>query len=352
MSASIKDVLIVGGGILGLTTAYELIKRNSYVNVTILDKSQTLSGASFYAGALDVPYFSTPYHHDLVEYSWDWYQKEATLSKHRWKIPILWAVPRTTTKNEFEKKLIKPIRQVDSNGDAHSSDSDFYLGESYVIDPISWCEELRSRLLESKRVTLKPGVEVLDILTEDDRVRIETNHYGFFFAKHIIICAGPWIKKLTPEVSDFTDALKVKVKQVSSIHINIKTTQKMALAFPERDIFIFPKFNSSTHVFSFRFDKWNVEPSQEQILSEEGQRQADALLNEIIGKENWERTQEKIFMDTYIDTFAPIVSYLPNSNNMISIVTGTHGSGVRLSPGLASVVSNLCLTSLNSVLTI
>ena len=40
------DVLIIGGGIVGLSTAMQLVERYSHLSVTVVEKEATLSRAS------------------------------------------------------------------------------------------------------------------------------------------------------------------------------------------------------------------------------------------------------------------------------------------------------------------
>src|SRR5262249_23545436 len=50
-------VLVIGGGVIGLSTAFVLVSRSPRLSVTVLERSAAGEGASRYAGAMDIPYF-------------------------------------------------------------------------------------------------------------------------------------------------------------------------------------------------------------------------------------------------------------------------------------------------------
>ena len=354
MSGNQSEVVIVGAGIVGLTTAYRLLQRDKNIKIIVLDKSNSVKGATSYAGAMDIPYFRTEYHKSLVEFSWDWYRNNVSENKFRWNLPILWLLPNKVDKDDLDRYLLSPTRTL---GKDRYKDEKWtyperyscYEGECYVIDSLAWTSELRRRLVSSGRVKLMPGTEFKQTVQAGNEIRVETYSKNSIITKHIIFCSGPWVNKLSTAMCDFTNSHTIKTKQVSALQVNLRTNnlRLKALASLDEDIYFFPRTQRDSYILSVRHDKWNVDPDEEQVLSKKVYAMANNFLNPLVGKNNWSIKKNRVFMDTYNDQCSPVVMSLPNTNGALTVVTGTHGSGVRLAPGLADEATTLCLESIN-----
>jgi glycine/D-amino acid oxidase-like deaminating enzyme len=53
-----------------------------------------------------------------------------------------------------------------------------------------------------------------------------------------------------------------------------------------------------------------------------------------------------VLADTYTPDFTPVVERCPALGSNVTVVTGTHGSGVRLAPGLAGLAAGEVLAGL------
>ena len=67
-------VIIVGGGVIGLTAAVTLLNRSRSLIVTVLERATIGAGASMYAGAVDIPYYRNTFQRELVQSSWAWHR--------------------------------------------------------------------------------------------------------------------------------------------------------------------------------------------------------------------------------------------------------------------------------------
>ena len=57
----------------------------------------------------------------------------------------------------------------------------------------------------------------------------------------------------------------------------------------------------------------------------------------------WRIAQASIFVDTYTNPYFPVIQSLSELDGRVIMVTGSHGSGVRLAPAIANKAVSLCL---------
>lgn len=341
-------VSIIGAGIIGLTTAYRLLQEKEHIHITIYEKDKQIKGATRFAGAIDIPFYQTEYHKDLVKFSWSWYNEHANHSDFRKKCPIIWHIQDTNNTFSIQAHLLDNIKHH-KNRMSYNNEYKFYhtyLGESFVINPIAWCNEIKKRLIESGKVTILENCHVENIAFNHSYPTLTVNSKKYSF-DHCIISAGPWVNSLHEKPSEYTKSINVRNKKVCALRLQLMDKIDYAIADPLNGIFLFPHHNTGSYAMSIKFDDYNVNPDIIPDTPSEVLDIADHFLNSIFGKNKWNITKECIFMDTYNPEFCPVVTSLPDFNKTATIITGTHGSGIRLSPGLANEAVKLCLSSID-----
>ena len=93
---------------------------------------------------------------------------------------------------------------------------------------------------------------------------------------------------------------------------------------------------------SFRRDAWDVNPDEradatcERLALDAEMRFLDGLL----GAGTWAVSGERVHVDSYSPEFTPIIDGCDALGRNVTVATGTHGSGIRLAPGIADAVAN------------
>jgi glycine/D-amino acid oxidase-like deaminating enzyme len=91
---------------------------------------------------------------------------------------------------------------------------------------------------------------------------------------------------------------------------------------------------------SVRHAVWDVEPGTAD-LPEEVLERAGAAVSRYTTWGEFVSVTTKVHVDTYTPDSTPVVASIDDSR--IAVITGTHGSGIRLAPALAQDAAQLVL---------
>lgn len=347
MITQAQYVVVVGGGVIGLTVAYRLLQCDPCVRVLVLEQESVGSGATRYAGAIDIPYHQTAFHQQLVNFSWNWYAASASSHKYRLAVPISWYVSFGEDEVDLRKKLSGSVSpRLQPQGPWNDpADQRILDGNAFVIHPQPWCEELVRKIRESGRGQVIEKTSVTGIEPNGSHVYVATTNDSKVVASHVIACIGPWLPHWIEPFAGFASAYTVRNKRVFALRIDMDARKHAwrGIGWPEKGIFLFPYGRTGRYAMSIKHDEWDVRPEQPGPLPIEVENRAKTFLDNLAGPRSWRITEECVFMDTYSSSFTPVVERLPEMENRVTVVTGTHGSGIRLAPGLADVAVRLCL---------
>ena len=109
-----------------------------------------------------------------------------------------------------------------------------------------------------------------------------------------------------------------------------------------------PAFDGDEYRMSFRHPEWDVHPDQPRTIAGTNLDQVNHFLDGLLGAGLWSVSGDRVFVDTYTPDFTPIVDGCPSLGKNVTVVTGTHGSGIRLAPGIADLVARQVLTGLEN----
>lgn len=349
MTTQEKFVVVVGSGVIGLTVAYRLLQSDPEVRVLVLEQGNVGSGATHYAGAIDIPYYQTAFHQRLVNFSWDWYAALPQSREFRLAVPISWYVSNEEDEVELRKRLLGNVSvRKQTQGTWYDPAGQRILdGHAFVIHPQPWCDELVRIIKESGRGQIIEKTEVKKVEPRGSRVCVTISNGTTIHASHVISCVGAWLPNWIEPFSGFAKASTVRNKRVFALRIELDACNHnwRAIGWGDKGIFLFPHGRTGQYILSVKHDEWDVKPDQPGSLPIEVENRAKAFLDEVVGPNSWRITEQRVFMDTYSNSFTPIVELLPGMENRVTVVTGTHGSGIRLAPGLADIAAQLCLSN-------
>lgn len=343
------DIIVIGGGVIGLTVAVRALQHHSSVRVLLLERATVGSGATGYAGAIDIPYHQTEFHRSLVASSWAWYEAHATASQHRLAVPISWYFDAPNDEFELRQRLSGTFSRDCERDTArawkHPGAQETFLGDSYVLRPLPWCQDLLRQVRASGRGHVLENTAARSIETRFSSVHVLASDGLRVSASHVIVCTGPWFPKWLQPLATLAREKVVRNKRVFGLLLEVdeRFREWRAIGFPSGGIFLLPHGQTGLYSMSIRHDEWDVDPDSDLIqFNPEVMTRADTFLNQTIGDGNWRISKTRVFMDTYNNEFVPVVQSLGEFNNRVTVVTGTHGSGVRLAPGLAEVAVRSC----------
>ncbi|MFF5537766.1 NAD(P)/FAD-dependent oxidoreductase [Streptomyces cinerochromogenes] len=341
-----QDVLVVGGGVVGLTLAEVLTRHDPALRVTVLEQHGWGSGATGYAGAVDIPYAHTPFHRELVEAGRQWwkeFQAGAPAPGPRTPLPFAWLVRSSEAAAHLEETLVTPARPVAGPAGGAwrlPAGAAALAGEAHVIDPALLTAALVERLAARPSVRLAEGRRVTDLApAADGGVRAVTADGGQWRAGQCVLALGPWLPG-SPLLSgspgeQVSPGAGVRTKRVYGLRVALSgpAAVRYGVGSAEDGIFLFP-VSGGEYAMSVKHDVWDV-PPEEQPLPADVLARAAAFLDAVVGPGAWEVTRGRVFADTYTPDATPRLLRLSPADGVFA-VTGLHGSGVRLAAGMAT----------------
>lgn len=338
-------VVVVGGGVIGLAAAAVILRRSPAAAVTVLEKGSVGGGASAYAGTIDIPYCNTERHRRLVEVSWAWHDAcGAAAAEYRRPVPITWYAEPGDAGSSLRSKVMPPLSPQPAEESAAwpaPAEIEEYQGRAFVIDCPAWCRALAREVERSGRGQVVEHAEVVAIAA--NAVRCADGRA--YEADHAVVCLGPWLPGWSRPAESWAGARQLRTKRVAGLNIDVHSGRRPqhAVAWPSRDLHFHPAFAGDEYRMSFRHPVWDVDPDQPGTLAGADLDPVHRFLDRLLGAGRWSASGQRVFADTYTPDFTPVVERCPPLGDQVTVVTGTHGSGVRLAPGIADLVARQVL---------
>ena len=203
------DFIIVGGGIVGLTIANELINTNPKSKIAIIEKEKEIglhssgrnSGvlhAGFYytADSLKAK-FTRDGNFEMKKFCIDNelkinYSKKVVVAKNKDEDSTIYELYKRGIKNNVDVKIInkKELNKIDSN--VKTYDVSLFSPNTATIDPVEVCKKLEFNLTK-KGVCLFKNTPFIS--RKGSKSFISTNNRIFYYEK-LINCAGLYADKI------------------------------------------------------------------------------------------------------------------------------------------------------------
>jgi len=349
-------VVVVGGGVIGLAAAAALVARAPNVSVTVLERAAAGEGASAYAGAMDIPYFRNAFQRDLVRASWAWHEARGdSATEYRRMVPITWFADSDL---ELQSNMMAPLTAAPLKvppGWLAPAGTCSLQSPSYVIDPRAWCRALVDELVQSGRAEVIERAEVMALETGPrGPVRVNCTDGRSHIADHVVLALGPWLPGWNERTQSWASNIGLRTKRVFGLNIDLNSAVDpvIAVGWPAADIYFHPaptSLSDRAYRLSLRHDEWDVDPDAEHPMADAVVERAGAFLDRLLGLGAWSVVGQRVFVDSYTPDFQAVVGSCATLGQDITIATGTHGSGVRMAPGIAELVARAVLDRLTQI---
>ena len=296
------DVIIVGGGIWGLSTAYHL-SRDSSAKIVLLERNASLANETTKQSAGQVGQLrGDPLLARGVGYTLELLGSFAEVTGHDPKFVRsgslhLSLVPqRTTMLREVAKQAEScgvASRFIDEGEMADMApnfrfekvDAGLHVpNDGYVDAPA--CALAYGRAAMDQGVDVRLGSTVREIKQSASTFRVSSATQGAFCefeAKHVVVCGGPWTSRLLHPVGVYPPMHPIRLQQARSAaceipatHPVVRVPDESCYIRPEKGGFLYGFFDPSPHPIDV-FDKpaefatVDVQP-ESQLVTESQQR--------------------------------------------------------------------------------
>jgi L-2-hydroxyglutarate oxidase len=207
---SMNDIAIIGGGIVGLATAYRLSESYPDTSVTVIEKEDRVAAhqTGHNSGVIHSGVFYTPGSlkaencregkRALVEFC----EREGVdyemcgkvvVAADESELPELARIEEKGRKNQVEARRIGPGELAEREPHARGVAA-LHVPEAGIVDYTGMAEAL-ARCIAEHGYTVQTGAEVRDLHVGPDRVTVQTTA-GDIAARHVVNCAGLYADRI------------------------------------------------------------------------------------------------------------------------------------------------------------
>ena len=344
------DLVIVGAGIIGATTAYLAGQRQPDWRILLADRSLVGQGATQYSVGLYLDYGRTAAHRSLVVESAHFYRQlktdvpdlpiydlpfygvvnQARLSE---LLTLFTTDARLATADEFEalRRVYSDLRLAADQVLLAAS------GGGYAM-PAAIAAVLARRFASSEGKECWEGTDVVD-MRRIDGVRergyaLQIADGRVINAARVIVATGPWmIDGLGNEAAQSSG---LRVKKIVACHLDrIPGPRDPIVFFFDEDAFLLPSYERRQWLFSFTSQEWDCKPEISQLkINDVDRSAARAILERYCPSFVEHYNGGRVFCDGYSPDRLPVTAQLPELPDVV-FAGGCSGSGYRLGPGIA-----------------
>jgi glycine/D-amino acid oxidase-like deaminating enzyme len=338
----IADLVVVGGGIMGICAAAEAMRRSPGAAVTVVDRADIGGGASRYAPGIQLAIGRTARERDLATRSlraWTSVSAEASWAIGR-SCELYWLAddpellrdmhvaggPRSAPESALRASLSSLAITVGGRA---------ILADRCSYTPVAPLIGAYRRRLEAAGCRFVEGFEASRLESGPAGVRVLRDGGDGMSGTEAVVALGPWAPRspLVPRADEPFRSLRVK--KVISLHLaQAPGPECPALAFQEDYAFLIPMVEAGYWLFSFTSDHWDVDPIPETLAVEAADLDK---ARSILGK--WlprvpEVASARVFCDCYSSDRVPIVAADRSAARVVFVGAGG-GNGFRFAPACA-----------------
>jgi glycine/D-amino acid oxidase-like deaminating enzyme len=341
------DLAVIGGGIIGATTAYLAHQKRPRWRILLVDRSFVAGGATHYSVGLDIPYGRTASHKSYSRASSRTYRKLAIAIPNLpiYQTPFFGVVAKETMPEVLAGFTTAGIHIATGpeEDQLRQTYRDLMIADSQVLltgcparygFPAAVASTLVDQLRDSEFAECWEGVEIQAVRKRAKGFALTTSDGRKIEARRVLAATGPWL--LDGPASRFARNEGVRIKKVSALHIKrASLPHDPVLLFFDDDAFILPVYQRQELLFSFASQEWDCTPETSRLrISTEDRKLGLSILNRYCPSLVRYCQGGRVFCDAYSRDRVPLVAQVPGVPNFV-LAGACSGSGFRLAPGIA-----------------
>ena len=343
----VLDLVIVGAGIIGATTAWLANMRRPEWRIAVLERSLIGDGATHYSAALDLPFGRNPRQHAMAAQSVSFYRD----LKVRYpelpirEIPFVLVAHEQNMANTAAAFVNAGLR-LPASQEWHQVRLKYpglTLPENYLAMMGSNARHSSSMQLTSAlihkacsggHVECWEGAEVQHIENIPCSHALVLGDGRRITAKRVVMATGPWM--ISGPAGAFIQAAGIRTKKNAAMHIDwCPPPDAPVIYFAQEDAFLLPLYEQKKLLLSFTAQEWDCPAEISRLrINADDRALALSILNRYCPSLAAKCLGGRVFCDAYSQDRAPFVARIPASHSLV-VAGACSGSGVRLAPAIA-----------------
>jgi|GEM_PF-3489761 len=331
--ASAYDLVVVGGGIVGMMTAQRYLERFPNKRVLLVEKEYLGAGATVKSGVLASDLVETPElrtwsdesqaYYELIQFTTirDIYQPLSAYYLYE----SADRVPNGHTGDQmaggqFIHKLPSWL--------ARNTGMVAVTGKARYINPQDLITHFARCFARNKSIKVLEQTTVEHIEPFGNDLHLVKAGKELFYANAIAVCTGPW-----PFDSFGMKGLRNK-RIVSFIIDEVPVSSDRVLYFPEEGAFLLPQEDKNQWLLSVTSTQWDVSADDVFDFRSDDWALAFRFANKYLSLEHGAIQPGNVFCDAYSPNKIPVIKHHPTMKRVV-YAGGGSGRGVRLAPVIA-----------------
>ncbi|KAI9295198.1 FAD dependent oxidoreductase, partial [Neoconidiobolus thromboides FSU 785] len=355
-------ITIIGGGIIGLTTAYYLIKKAPQTSITIIERTSIASCASGKAGG-------------FLALDWNDHSALGKLTRKSFELHQQLADELNGEKKFGYRRVVTFQLEAEEKEDIRNQknlpDDLTWLNEKFdlkiiklgdkntcaQINPHEYCETIKEYIKER-------GVKIIydevNGITEekDGKLSLKLVNNSDFITDKVVLSMGPWTSSLTPSLKKIHQSLKFKISGSRAHSVIFEPKQEnfekakvlehvlftnITIKNQINEIEIYPRSNKQVYICGLGDNVCLPEHSNSIIPDDKAINKLIELGIKLIPElKDYNVIKKQVCYLPYSNTGLPILGPLTN-NPSILIASGHSCWGILNAPITGDIMSNLLL---------
>lgn len=345
------DVAVLGGGILGVLTAREVLARRPDARVAVFDRDAVGSGASRRSAGLHFPRGSTERVRTMSAYSHDYYEvlraQDPSLPIHTVELTLIADEANASAVEQayLDRAKLSRAEKAPSSSLALSvpGGSGIWTGTGCQYAAVGalaqdLAQDLARGLRSSVRINEAVAVHAVD--PGPDSVRLTLSTGETVTAGAAVLAPGPWLAD--PAWAALVAPLRARVKKVVALRIDrVPGPEDRLVVFHDADEFLLPRRDLGCWLYSYTCQDWDVDPDDlTHGLSGRDLGQALESLRRWSPELPRYVAGGRLFCDAYAADRQPTAATLDRAGRLV-FAGAANGSGYRLGPAIAAQACDL-----------
>jgi glycine/D-amino acid oxidase-like deaminating enzyme len=339
------DLVIVGGGIVGVMAAYWAATRSPLREIVIIERSLIGGGATQHSGGHNHRFGFNAQQRELAAESQPIFEELRTAlpSVDLFDVPFVGLVSRRLVRQTLAGFITPDARTVDIEQVRGKLPAELVQHGQQLIDagmgsyglPHAIANTIAAHLRRTQCAEIWEGADVTALSDEGSHARLWLRDGRTVSGRHVLIATGPWLACAGPG-HESAAAAGLKTKKIVALHVESPPPPGAAIVYLfDDDAYLLPNGVRGHYILSFAVNDWNCSVEASALAVSPADRALGlGILSRYFPSLEHRCVGARVFCDAYTSTRLPYIERVAETERAVA-VGGCSGYGFRLAPAIA-----------------